>query len=287
MISKMLLIAVLLALAVTARAENAHYVIKVTPALVYIDAGADNAVQMGETFLVLRADGDRYVQIGEIDIVRISDGFSIGEIAYIAQGETIEVLQRVIAEREWVRLGEEATPAEVYQPASALRPATAAAGKRSVLVLFGGDWGRDADLRWNPQNDLLAEAGSNNGLGVGVRLGHVFDRRWRLNFTYRTGTGGGTTDLSLEADIHRLLSDYNCPGLYVGLGTGLHQLSVDAPGNSDDSANKLGLNVMAGVQVPSGHWTLLAETGYQYVTKWGPQIDVSNVRTYIGMARTF
>lgn len=288
MMRKMLLVAALLMSAAVVRAENAHYVIKVTPALVYIDAGAENDVQVGETFLVLRADEDRYVQIGEIEIVRVSSGFSIGEIAYVAQGETIEVLRRVIAKREWERLGEEAKTAEVVQPVYEHQVSVShVVGKRSVLVLFGGDWGRDADLRWNVEDNLLAEAKSNNGLGFGVRLGHVFDRRWRLNFTYRAGVGGGTTDLSIETDIHRLLSDYDCTGLYVGVGAGLHQLSVDAPGNSDDSANKVGFNVSAGVQVPGRHWTLLAETGYQYVIKWGPLIDVSNVRTYIGMARTF
>lgn len=287
MMKKMLLVAGLLASVAVARAENAHYVIRVTPALVYIDAGEEDAVQLDETFLVLRADGERHVPIGEIEIVRISSGFSIGEIAYIEQGEAIEVLQRVIAKREWERLGQEAQAAEVVQPAAPLQRSASATGKRSVLVLFGGDWGRDADLSWNPQNDLLAAARSNNGLGVGLRLGHVLDRRWRLNFTYRAGVGAGTTDLSIETDIHRLLSDYDCTGLYVGVGAGLHQLSVDAPGSSDDSANKLGFNATAGVQVPGGHWTLLAETGYQYVVKWGPLIDVSNVRTYIGMARTF
>tara|TARA_B100000674_G_scaffold120027_1_gene91330 strand:- start:975 stop:1181 length:207 start_codon:yes stop_codon:yes gene_type:complete len=67
---------------------------------------------------------------------------------------------------------------------------------------------------------------------------------------------------------------------------GLHQLSIDAPGTSDDSANKLGFNLTAGLQIP-GRWTFVAETGLQRIVKWGPSVDMSHVRTYIGLGRAF
>lgn len=272
----------LLCTAATVRAQQEHYVIKVTPTLVYVDLGQSEGVQVGDTYLILSEQGPHWAQIAEMSVVRVADGFSIGEITYVEAGNTIEVLQRVISTREWQMMADQAqqeTPV-VHRAQSAGPP------KRSILIMYGGEWGRTTQLQWNAENDLLRGADANNGSALSLRLGQVLKTRWRLNFTYRTSLGDDVKDLAIEADVHRLLSDYHRAGFYVGAGVGLHQLSVDAPGKSDDSANKVGFNFTAGLQVP-GRWTLILETGYQQVAKWGPAIDVSNMRTYVGLGRTF
>mgnify|MGYP001399811324 CR=1 FL=1 len=277
----------LLGLAIMAQAEEIHYVIKVTPTLAYIDAGQQVGAQKGDVYLLLRGNGEHFAQVAEVEIVRVDSAFSIGEITYVEPGETIKVLQRALSERDWQIMSEQAH-AEVseFEDQSESDQAKGVLGKRSVLFMIGGEWGRSTDLRWNAQNSLLMEARSGNGLGFGVRLGQVLQNLWRLNFTYRTSAIGEVDDLAIEFDMHRLLSDHNRAGLYIGAGIGLHQLSIDAPGTSDDSANKLGFNLTAGLQIP-GRWKFVAETGLQRVVKWGPSVDASHVRTYIGLGRTF
>ena len=277
----------LFGLTIMVQAEEVHYVIKVTPTLAYIDAGQQAGAQKGDVYLLLREHGEHFAQVAEVEIVRVDSAFSIGEITYVEPGETVQVLQRALSEREWQIMADQAhaVVSERENQRESER-AKGVLGKRSILFMMGGEWGRSTDLRWNLQNNLLMEARSGNGLGFGVRLGQVLHNRWRLNFTYRTSAIGEVDDLSIEFDMHRLLSDYNRAGLYIGAGIGLHQLSVDTPGTSDDSANKLGFNLTAGLQVP-GRWTFVAETGLQRVVKWGPSVDMSHVRTYIGLGRAF
>lgn len=279
---KLLLAMSLLALATVVRAEEKHYVIKVTPALVYIDVGVESGAAVGDVYLVLREDGKLFAQVAEVTLVRVATGYGIGEITYVAEGETIEVLQHVMAQDDWQMMGANAEGEKKETKPSMRRTV----GKRSVHFLAGGDFGRDAELTWNPLTDILAEVAPSTGLGLGIRLGQVFKERWRVNMTYRAGLGAGVTDLAIEADLHRLLRDYDRAGIYVGAGFGMHQLSIDAPGNNEDSANKVGFNALVGLQVP-GRWIFIAETGYQYVLKWGSSIDVSNVRAYVGLGRTF
>ena len=284
---RILLAISLFGLTIMVQAEEVHYVIKVTPTLAYIDAGQQAGAQKGDVYLLLREHGEHFAQVAEVEIVRVDSAFSIGEITYVEPGETVQVLQRALLEPEWQMMADQAhVAASERENQSESERAKGVLGKRSILFMMGGEWGRSADLRWNLQNSLLMEARSGNGLGFGVRLGQVLHNRWRLNFTYRTSAIGEVDNLSIEFDMHRLLSDYNRAGLYMGAGIGLHQLSVDAPGTSDDSANKLGFNLTAGLQIP-GRWTFVAETGLQRVVKWGPSVDMSHVRTYIGLGRAF
>ena len=277
----------LFGLAIMVQAEEVHYVIKVTPTLAYIDAGQQAGAQKGDVYLLLREHGEHFAQVAEVEIVRVDSAFSIGEITYVEPGETVQVLQRALLEPEWQMMADQAhVAASERENQSESERAKGVLGKRSILFMMGGEWGRSTDLRWNLQNSLLMEARSGNGLGFGVRLGQVLHNQWRLNFTYRISAIGEVDNLSIEFDMHRLLSDYNRAGLYMGAGIGLHQLSVDAPGTSDDSANKLGFNLTAGLQIP-GRWTFVAETGLQRVVKWGPSVDMSHVRTYIGLGRAF
>ena len=55
-------------------------------------------------------------------------------------------------------------------------------GKRSILFMMGGEWGRSTDLRWNAPKQFACGSAFGNGLGIGVRLGQVLQNRWRLNF---------------------------------------------------------------------------------------------------------
>ena len=284
---RIVLVIGLLGLAMMVKAEEVHYVIKVTPTLAYIDAGQQAGAQKGDVYLLLRENGEHFAQVAEVKIVRVDSAFSIGEITHLEPGETVQVLQRAFSERDWQIMAEQAHAAvSGREDQSESEQAKGILGKRSILFMMGGEWGRSTDLRWNAQNNLLMEARSGNGLGFGVRLGQVLQNRWRLNFTYRTSGIGEVDDLAIEFDMHRLLSDHNRAGLYTGAGISLHQLSIDAPGTSDDSADKLGFNLTAGLQIP-GRWMFVAETGLQRVVKWGPSIDVSHVRTYIGLGRTF
>ncbi len=271
----------LLACVSLAHATEMHYVIKVTPALVYIDVGKERGAQVGEVYLVLREDGDQWVEVGEAQLVRVSEGFSIGEITYVVEGEGVEMLQRAVSRRDWSAMGD----AQQAPPR-----ARGHMGKRSVFVFVGGDFGRNADLVWggqtDPQPDVLASAKSSSGMGLGLRLGQVLGERWRLNLTYRAGLGADVTDLAIEADLHWLSRGYDRAGLYLGAGIGMHQMSLDPPGNSEDSANKMGFNGVIGVQIP-GQWSVIVEGGYQKVLKWGDMIDLSNVRTYVGVGRMF
>jgi opacity protein-like surface antigen len=280
---KLLLAMSLLALATTSRAEEVHYVIKVTPALVYIDVGLESGAAVGGVYMVLREDGKLFAPVAEATLIRVGEGYSIGEITYVSEGEIIEVLQRVIAQSDWQMMGEN-SGAMVRDKDQAKPRMRGAVGKRSVHFLAGGDFGRDAELTWN--KNILTDASPSNGIALGLRLGQVLKERWRVNMTYRASLGAGVTGLAIEADVHRLLRDYDRAGPYFGIGAGMHQLSVDAPGTNDDSANKVGFNATVGLQVP-GRWSFIAETGYQYVLKWGRYIDVSNVRAYVGLGRTF
>ena len=63
---------------------------------------------------------------------------------------------------------------------------------------------------------------------------------------------------------------------------------ADTPGiqKPETGANKLGFNVVAGIQVPQA-MNLVLEVGYQHVLKVGDAIDVSNVRTFLGFGHHF
>ena len=88
--------------------------------------------------------------------------------------------------------------------------------------------------------------------------------------------------------MHYLFRGRGTVGPYVGLGLGGHRLSWTSPRLLPDSASKLGVNVVAGLEMPFSRncWSFLVESGYQWVDEWGTErIDVSNVRTYLGLGR--
>ena len=269
-------------------AENMNYVIKVTPTLVYIDGGQAHGIHVGDAFIVLRArkKADQFAQVAQVSVIRVFEEFSIAEIASVVEGEKIEMLQRAISRMDWEQMGQMAEIAPKKGRKSK-------AGKRFVYLVGGGERSRETKLRW--QNDRLTGAGSSNEAGIGLRIGRVFSEHLRLSLTYRIsgerlGVGGGdVTQLSIEIDGQILTRpDYKF-GPYLGVGAGMHQLNWDARGNNDDSANKVGLNLLAGLQVPmsAARWRFFLEAGYQRVAKFDDLIDTSHLRSYLGFGRNF
>ena len=264
------------------------YVIKVTPALVYLDGG-ESAVNMGERFLILR-DSDRgeglYDKVGEARVIRLFEEFSIAEILSVSAGVEIEVLQRAISAAYW-----EAMVSTAAMPVSSPPPwkPGAALGQWSIQLLGGVGLQKGIDL----QDTIVTPAREITDASAGVRLGRTVASKFRLNLTLRISGDplqAGTADvtqLSAELDGHYL---FNHPGSvrpWVGIGAGLHRLTWDAPAGAEDSADKAGLNAMGGLDVPLGRngWSLMLEGGYQGVVQWNDIIDASSIRVHVGIGK--
>ena len=278
-------------LAGAAAAEEMSYVIKVTPSLVYLDAGAHKGARIGQAYMVLHAeeDGESYSEIGDVRIIRLFEEFSIAEIIYQVEGEEFEVLQRAVSSEVWQEMGGMGVEMSMARKS---KKTERSVSSRSIVFLAGGDWSKaTTDLRYF--GNSLVGVGETGGAGLGVRLSNVFGEKWRLNFTYRISGevlgAGDVTQLSLEADLHYILRGKALASPYLGLGLGMHQLSWDAPPTAEDSGNEVGANLMGGVQVPvgDGGWSWLVEGGYQRVIKWDALINASNVRTHVGLVRNF
>ena len=265
------------------------YVIKVTPALVYLDGGG-SAVNMGERFLILR-DSDRgeglYDKVGEARVIRLFEEFSIAEILSVSAGVEIEVLQRAISEADWEAMVSTTAALPVSSPPP--RKPGAALGQWSIQLLGGAGLQKGIDL----QDTLVTPAKEITDASAGVRLGRTVGSKFRLNLTLRisgdplqVGTAD-VTQLSAELDGHYL---FNHPGSvrpWVGIGAGLHQLTWDVPAGAEDSAGKAGLNAMGGLDVPLGRngWSLMLEGGYQGVEQWNDIIDASSIRVHVGIGK--
>lgn len=269
-----------------APAEEMAYVIKVTPALVYLDVGGEAGVRNGDTYVILREKEGGYAEVGEVRVIRLDAAFCIAEISYVVAGEEIEVLQRAIAMGNWQAMSEP-TESSVEDALSGGMPL----GCRSVHLVGGGEWNRETGLRWHENTDpsnsrIMLPPKTENGVGLGVRLGRAVSRRLRLNLTYRVGLGGDVTAMGFEGDLHFAPGGCDRRGPYIGAGIGMHYITWDARDQDIDSTNKFGINLMGGLQFP-GHRGLFVEIGYQRVLQWDDLIDVSNLRTFVGVGRSF
>ena len=290
----------------TAWSEEMFYVIKVTPALVYLDAGAQVGVGVDDAYLILSEEKDGYAQVGEVKVIRVAEEFCIAEIIYVEEGKEIEMLQRAVSRMDWEEMG--ITGEE--RMAGMDRPVF---GTRFVYFLAGGEWSREtADLRWPYRSIegrdenlvyLAEDVGRTSELGLNLRMGKVAGNRWRFNLTFRIagkplGVGDGDVEqLAIEGDVHYLFRGYRLAGPYVGLGLGMHLLNWDIDSENagggavlpDESTFKPGVNLIAGMHVPlgQGRWSLLLEGGYQWVSKWDNLIDASNVRGFVGLGQMF
>jgi len=291
-------------MAVSERADSPLlYVIKVTPTLAYLDAGQGGGVTLGQDYLLLRENGRQgyYVLVGSARVIRLYDGFCIAEVTGVEEGEEVAVLQRAIARETWDQLASEAA-AEGREVVLDGAPAAggSAKGTRSIHFFGGAELGKAIELR--SAGGAITGADEITDAAVAVRLARTFARRWRLNFTFRAAgeplqmDGADVTQLAMEIDAHLLLRGAGQAGPYLGAGVGLHQLSWEAPpvagalpgAELDETAYKAGLNLVAGLEIPSGDgWTLAVEGGYQRLVKWADMIDGSNVRLLVGVGRSF
>ena len=273
------------------------YVIKTTSALVYLDAGSLAGMSVGEDYLLLRENGKaRYVQIGEARVVRVFEEFSILELMTVEAGCEIEVLDQAISLADWQALADEARAAGVEPLIS--RPMPMADEwdypRTSLHILGGAEFGRKTSLVWTDDN-VLMDAKSITDAGIGLRLGKVLGRRWKLNFTWRMAgkplglEDADVTQMSLAVDTHLLFRGNARTTPYLGIGVGGHRMTWDASKPNKDSTTKGGLNVMAGLHKPvsDGLSSLVLEAGYQRVAKFDDVIDASNVRLYVGLGRNF
>ena len=256
-----------------------------TPTLAYVDVGHSAGAIAGGMYLILREDGDRYREIGQVQLVRVDTNFSIGEIVDVVVGEELDVLDRVMLKSAWEA---SAQMVEKSTTKSSDRKDRSPIGRRSFQIIVGADFNRHTELRYVFYDELmrLIDAKAGTGLGLGIRLGQAIGDSWRANLTYRIGRGQDVTSLAIEADLHLVPRGYDRAGLYFGAGIGMHQLSWDPSGNTDSSANKAGINIVAGIQAPEVT-NLLVEVGYQRVIKFDEVLDVSNMRAYLGFGRSF
>ena len=273
-------------LAVSAGATDIPYVIKVTPALVYLDVGKGRGVEMGDMYLILRprAENEPYVRVGEVEIIRVFDAFSIAEIISVAEDEEIEILQQAIFRRDWEAMSEAAAAEKV---------AADAPGERFIYFLGGGELGKGVDLWRNDAKEIVGFERISE-LGLGIRLGNFLGEKWRLNLTYRvsgkTLGAGDVSQFSMELDMHYLFRERGKSGPYLGLGLGGHRLGWDAVRPQGGASSKLGVNFLGGVEISlgRGHWSMILEGGYQWVDEWGTgRIDASSMRSYLGLGRNF
>ena len=131
--------------------------------------------------------------------------------------------------------------------------------------------------------------------GIGLRLGKVLGRHWKLNFTWRLAgkplgmEDADVTEVSLSVDTHLLFRGNDRTTPYLGVGVGGHRLTWDAAKPNKDSATKSGINFMAGLHKPvsDGLSSVVLEAGYQRVVTFDDVIDASNVRLYVGLGRNF
>ena len=275
-----------------------HYIIKVTPSLVYLDAGSDFGTIVGQEFLVLREqEGDDYfMQVGNVRVLRVSEAFAIAEIMDVAEGEAVEVLHRVISRAAWDDMTAAAlargTEPETMVVQFGERSPMRTGFRRSVMVFGGVDINKASDLRIG--NMGIIGGGDVTGGSAGLRLSRVVHPHWRLALSYRAsgepfGGDADVTQLSVEFDAHRLVRGQGNVGLYLGVGMGIHQLSWDVGHRLNETSYKTGLNAVAGLEIPLDHggWSLIAEGGYQLVTEWNDVLDISHMRAYTGLSRNY
>ena len=274
---------------------TSHYVIKVTSTLAYLDVGQASGAAIGAEYIVLRADEDddeMMLVVGEVRVLRVYAGFSIAEITSIEPDEEIAVLQQIVPRADM--MAKKAMEERDTESDSAERKGEPAQFTRSLVLLGGMDLSKAGDLTWGSNSLMKAEDVS--GPAVAIRLGRMLNNKLRLALTYRLSgeplgpSDAEVTQLSAELDAHILFRGAGKAGPYVGFGGGLHLLSWDAPNDQiSDCAYKTGFNVLGGLEIPvaKGSWSLIAEGGYQGVTKWASMLDASHVRAYVGLGRNF
>ncbi len=249
-------------------ATEKPYVIKVGPALVYLDAAAPQGAVVGDIFAVVRPEEEeRYVLVGLVTLIRVEEQFSIAEIGYRADGEQFEILQRAMPLKEWEAQSEQQ---QLHPPAAhdeAEGEAHAEHGGRWALLLTGG-------MEWGEHRERTL------GLALGLEL-----NEW-LGLDLGLKMAG-----DLPGERSQYLGELNAKFFpfggerlrpYVGGGPSLRQLGAE-----DQTALKWGGQVLGGVEMPAGRWRMTAEGGYQRVAAWSGIMDVSGWLGQVGVGISF
>lgn len=269
---------------------TAHYVIKVTPTLAYLDIGATAGAAPGQSYMILREDMGFYMPVARGRVLRVFDSFSIAETYAVEAGESVAMLQRVVPINMWEaeapRLDARIHVKQMQEKQERDKR------RRSILLLGGLDFGKNVELLY--VNDRLTGADEVGGGSMGLRLSKEFTPHWRLALTYRASGeplagDADVTQLSMELDSQFLLRGVGHAGPYVALGVGMHQLAWDSKDNLDDTAYKAGFNILGGLEIPlgGGGTSLLLEGGYQHVLDWNCIIEASNLRAQAGLGVNF
>ena len=279
-----------------------NYVVKVTPALVYINGHLSAGVDVDNRLVIIRPGPPEtgFVRIAEVTILEVLEKLVIAEIDYVVDGQTIEELDVAIAPNEWEGFGRPSLPAEaleeeVGEMGMETQEASPSGG---VGLYFTGGYQRErgTDLR----DTLLRkrDAGPADDTGMGLRLQTLLQGPVQLAFTYKYADTRGKLEgefgarvgwyqlnlHSFEADLqYRFFARSNFAP-YLSLGAGIHYIKLTGATLVTDTSIGPGVNLTLGAEYrPLDHWSLLYEHGYQYVHKGDGQIDFSNLRTYLGI----
>lgn len=256
----------------TASAAEKPYVIKVGPALVYLDAAASQGVGVGDIFAVIRPEEEeRYALVGLVTVIRVEENLSIAEIGYRAEGEQFEILQRAMPLKEW-----EAQSEQLQSHPPAAHAEGKSEGEGEAYAEQGGRWA------------LQLTGGTEHSEGesertLGLALGLELSERVGLDLSLEMAGDLPGERSQYIGRLNAVFFPFGGEGLrpYVGGGPSLRQLHA-----AGQTALKWGGQVMGGLELPVGRWRVRAEGGYQRVASWGA-MEVSGWLGLVGVGVSF
>lgn len=265
---------VLLALAAgRAGAAEMPYVIKVSPALVYLDVGVQQGATVGEIYAVFRPEEEHDALVGLVNIIRVEENFCIAEIGYRAEGEQFELLQRAMPLKDWeVESAQRQTPSGSGhgEERGDEGEAGAAHPGRWALHLTGG-------MEWPAEEHSERTLGMALGLELTERA--ALDLGFKLAGELPSGRSQYIGELSAK------YFPFGGEGLrpYLGGGVSVRQLN-----HHGQTAIKWGGQALGGVAAPlGGGWKVMLEGGYQQVAVWSGLMDLSGWVGQLGVGVHF
>lgn len=248
-----------------AGAAGKPYVIKVGPALVYLDVGARQGAAVGDIYAVVRPEEERDALVGLVNVIRVEENFCIAEIGYRAEGEQFEILQRAMPLKEW-----EAGQRELQSPAPGSHPEEGDYGGhgRWALHLTGG----------------LERSEHHRERSLGLALGLELNERTALDLGFKLAGELPAERSQYIGELSAKFFPFGSAGLrpYLGGGASLRQLSFGG-----QTAIKWGGQALGGVALPLGSWRVRAEGGYQRVVAWSGVMDASGWLGQVGVGVHF
>jgi hypothetical protein len=255
-------------------AAEKPYVVKVGPALVYLDVGARQGAAVGDIYAVVRPEEREDALVGLVTLIRVEENFCIAEIGYRVEGEQFELLQRAMTLEEW-----EAGPAMPHLPepehhAQAESHAHAEEGHaehgRWGLHLMGG-------MEWPAEEEHSERS-------LGLSLGFELSRWVGLDLGFKLAGELPEERSQYIGELSAKVFPFGSEGVrpYLGGGPSLRRLS-----HHGETTIKWGGQVLGGVAAPLGSWRLMVEGGYQRVAAWSGITDVSGWLGQVGVGVHF